>query len=141
MLDKNGIEIKTGDIVEVTGAQCEEYNGLFFVDDSSNKAEAAWLGSEHYLIRVTPEGKIIHSETGMYPIVDENWEDFDWSKDTSIEIKAGIDVSEIRKYFSEKVAYKEEISKFYLSRYGDTDVYELMLRDKELYESVVKRLK
>ena len=35
MLDKNGIEIKTGDVVEITGAYFKNDNGLYFVERSA----------------------------------------------------------------------------------------------------------
>ena len=35
MLDKNGIEIKTGDVVEITGAYFKNDNGFYYVEHSA----------------------------------------------------------------------------------------------------------
>ena len=49
MLDKNGIEIKTGDIVEVAGAFFKNDNGLYFVEHSPG--DPSWSGQDHCLKR------------------------------------------------------------------------------------------
>ena len=42
MLDKNGVEIKTGDIVEISGAYFKNDNGLYFVTHSPG--DPTWSG-------------------------------------------------------------------------------------------------
>ena len=44
MLDKNGVEIRTGCIVEITGAFFKNDNGLYFVDRSPG--DPSWCGQE-----------------------------------------------------------------------------------------------
>lgn len=56
MTDKNGVEIKTGDIVEITGAYFKNDNGLYFVEHSPS--DPSWCGSDHSLIRISRKGKI-----------------------------------------------------------------------------------
>lgn len=56
MTDKNGIEIKTGDIVEITGAYFKNDNGLYFV--KSSPGDPTWSGSDHSLTRISKRGKI-----------------------------------------------------------------------------------
>ena len=44
MLDKNGVEIRTGCIVEITGAYFKNDNGLWFVEHSPG--DPSWCGSD-----------------------------------------------------------------------------------------------
>ena len=55
MLDKNGIEIKTGDIVEITGAYFKNDNGLYYVEHSAGDPD--WSGSDHSLRKISKRGK------------------------------------------------------------------------------------
>ena len=56
MTDKNGIEIKTGMIVEITGAYFKNDNGFYFVD--SSPGDANWSGSDYSLHKISKRGKI-----------------------------------------------------------------------------------
>ena len=56
MIDKNGIEIKTGMIVEITGAYFKNDNALYFVTNSPG--DPSWCGSDHSLKRISKAGKI-----------------------------------------------------------------------------------
>ena len=47
MLDKNGVEIRTGCIVEITGAYFKNDNGLYFVQRSPG--DPSWSGSDYCL--------------------------------------------------------------------------------------------
>lgn len=56
MLDKNGVEIKTGDIVEITGAFFKNDNGLYFVECSPG--DPSWSGKDYCLKKISKAGKI-----------------------------------------------------------------------------------
>jgi len=56
MKDKNGIEIKTGMIVEITGAYFKNDNGLYFVENSPG--DPTWSGSDYSLHKISKRGKI-----------------------------------------------------------------------------------
>ena len=56
MLDKNGVEIKTGCIVEITGAYFKNDNGLYFVENSPG--DPSWCGRDHSLRKIGKTGKI-----------------------------------------------------------------------------------
>lgn len=61
MLDKNGVEIKTGDIVEISGAYFKNDNGLYFVTHSPG--DPTWSGRRlqpeaDFQIRQNQQGKI-----------------------------------------------------------------------------------
>ena len=54
MLDKNGVEIKTGDIVEISGAYFKNDNGLYFVTHSPG--DPTWSGRDYSLKRISKYG-------------------------------------------------------------------------------------
>ena len=56
MLDKNGIEIKTGQVVEITGAYFKNDNGLYFVDRSPG--DPSWCGSDYSLKKISKAGRV-----------------------------------------------------------------------------------
>lgn len=56
MLDKNGVEIRTGCIVEITGAYFKNDNGLYFVQRSPG--DPSWSGSDYCLKKIGKTGKI-----------------------------------------------------------------------------------
>ena len=56
MKDKNGIEIKTGMIVEITGAYFKNDNGLYYVDNSPG--DPSWSGRDYSLHKISKRGKI-----------------------------------------------------------------------------------
>lgn len=56
MLDKNGVEMKTGDIVEITGAFFKTDNGLYFVE--SSPGDPSWSGKDYCLKKISKAGKI-----------------------------------------------------------------------------------
>lgn len=56
MQDKNGTEIKTGDIVKISGAYFKNDNGLYFV--TASPGDPCWCGSGHSLKRISKAGKI-----------------------------------------------------------------------------------
>ena len=63
MQDKNGIEMKTGDIVEITGAYFKNDNGLYFIDCSPG--DPNWCGSDYSLKRISKSGKISKAKKNL----------------------------------------------------------------------------
>ena len=109
MQDKNGIEIQTGMIVEITGAFFKNDNGLYFVQASPG--DPSWCGSDHCLKRISKAGKISKAKysTCFWPIgifVSDRVkaaEAHQWNKDhAEIEVKSVKDLSEVIAYFQEK---------------------------------------
>ena len=148
MLDKNGIEIKTGDIVEISGAYFKNDNGLYFVENSAGDPD--WLGSEHSLKKISKNGKIRKSKnsTGFCPIMvtvndrEKRVAAKEWNREyATIEIKSGIDTSEIENYFSSKSRQISESIKYLAWTFGkESEVVKNYVVAKEHYEAVVKRL-
>ena len=68
MKDKNGIEMKTGHIVEVTGGFFKTDNGRFVVVHSPGDAD--WLGKEYCLRKVSKkdEFSLAKNSTAFWPL-------------------------------------------------------------------------
>lgn len=68
MTDKNGVEIKTGAIVKISGAFFKNDNGLYFVQASPG--DPSWSGRDHCLKRISKSGKISTAKysTCFWPI-------------------------------------------------------------------------
>lgn len=56
MLDKNGVEIRTGDVVRISGAFFKNDNGLYYVENSPG--DPSWSGGDHSLRKISKAGKI-----------------------------------------------------------------------------------
>lgn len=56
MLDKNGVKIRTGRIVSISGAYFKNDNGLYYVENSPG--DPSWCGSDHSLKKISKAGKI-----------------------------------------------------------------------------------
>ena len=54
MKDKNGIEIKKGDIVQITGAYFKNDNGMFRVEHAPG--DSNWCGKDYSLRRLNKNG-------------------------------------------------------------------------------------
>lgn len=63
MIDKNGIEIKTGNIVEISGAFFKSDNGLYFVNRSPG--DPSWTGRDHCLHKISKTGKISKAKNNI----------------------------------------------------------------------------
>ena len=98
MLDKNGIEIKTGDIVRITGAYFKTDNALYFVEHSDGDPD--WCGKDHCLLKIKRNGELSKAKnsTCFWPIMVtvNGYEKYTtaklWNKEhAQIEIVEGID--------------------------------------------------
>lgn len=55
MVDKNGVEMKTGDIVAVSGAYFKNDNGLYFIERSPG--DPSWCGESYSLKKLKRNGQ------------------------------------------------------------------------------------
>ena len=144
MLDRNGIEIRTGDVVRIDGAYFATDNGLYFVEHSPG--DPTWCGSDHSLLKMGKRGKISKTKynVGFWPILTTVSDRFkaakahDWNKShATIEVIRDMDRSEIKAFFSDKVAGMDEGLKREKWIYGeDSDVYKKDVVIRNFYESV-----
>lgn len=56
MLDKNGVELQAGMVVEITGAYFKNDNGFWFVEHAPG--DPSWCGSDCCLKKISKAGKI-----------------------------------------------------------------------------------
>ena len=115
MIDKNGIEIKTGDTVEITGAYFKNDNGFYFVDNSPG--DPSWCGGNHCLKRISKSGKISTAKHNIcfWPIgifVSDRFKAAEarrWNHEhAQIEIKTIADISGVAAYFRQKAHAMDE---------------------------------
>lgn len=117
MLDKNGVEILTGMVVEITGAYFKNDNGFWFVDNSPG--DPSWCGSDHSLKKISKAGKLSVARHNIcfWPIgvfVSDRCKRAEadrWNKaHTQIEVKKIQNVAEIVAHFEAKAeALRENI--------------------------------
>lgn len=67
--DTNGIKIKTGDIVEITGAYFKHDNGRWLVTHSPEDKD--WLGIDHCLEKLNKNGTLSKGKykTSFWPLM------------------------------------------------------------------------
>ena len=115
MLDMNGIEIRTGQIVEISGAFFQNDNGYYFVECAPGDPD--WCGKYYSLKKVTKKGKISTAKRNLcsWPIgiyVSDPWKRMsakEWNeKNAKIEVKNGISRSEVKAHFAEEAEALEE---------------------------------
>ena len=64
MVDKNGVEMKTGDVVLISGAFFKNDNGLWFIERSPG--DPSWCGSSYSLTKLKRNGQP-STASGMRP--------------------------------------------------------------------------
>ena len=108
MLDKNGMEIKTGMVVEIKDAFFKNDNGFYSVEPSAGDPD--WCGSDHSLRKISKRGKISQAKHNLcfWPIgifISDRFKAAEartWNKEhATIEIRTEIDRSEVAAYFNQ----------------------------------------
>ena len=109
MTDKNGVEIRTGMIVEISGAYFKNDNGLYYVEHSPG--DPGWCGKDHCLKKISKAGKISRAKYNIcfWPIMvtvsgPKYYEAKRWNaENASIEVKPPLaNMSEVAALFREK---------------------------------------
>ena len=149
MIDKNGKEIKTGDIVQVTGAYFKNDNAIYFV--SHSPGDYGWNGEFYSMTRISKRGKISTAKYRLcfWPIAvfvnnhDKNILASKWNKEhAKIEIIDTVPLHEVKSYFEAKVAEAEKIIKWEHSHNYDYETARLKdaKESKEHYEKITARI-
>lgn len=150
MLDKNGVEIKTGAIVRISGAFFKNDNGLWLVTNSP--ADPSWCGSDHGLVKISSGGKISTAKYrhGSWPLMVFTNDRFKRAEATAwnnehaeIEVLPGgvRDWSGVRDYFETKAQDVREALKWDVWNFGESS--ETARRNRVLlahYEAVAAGL-
>lgn len=109
MKDKNGIEIKTGMIVEITGAYFKSDNGFYFV--AASPGDASWCGQEYSLHKISKRGKVSTAKNHIcfWPIavfVSDRFKAAEatrWNEaHATIEVRSIENMAEVAGYFRKK---------------------------------------
>lgn len=111
MMDKNGREIRTGDVVRVSNAYFKNDNGLYFVAHSPG--DRSWCGNDYSLRKICRDGRLSTAKHNIafWPLISfcsdrmKNAVAWEWNRDNaSIEVIDSIDRSAVRDHFLEKAA-------------------------------------
>lgn len=148
MLDKNGREIKTGDIVQISGAYFKNDNGFYYVENSPG--DASWCGTDHSLKKISKKGKISVAKHNIcfWPIfitVSDRFkraEAYEHNKQfAQIEIIDDIDNTEVIKAFEERANNTNtEIERLRRIFGEDRECVKKQIEIQEHYLRVAKRL-
>lgn len=149
MTDKHGIEIKTGNIVEITGAYFKNDNGLYFVEHSPG--DPSWCGKDYCLKKISKKGKISIAKNNLcfWPISiftndrSKAAEGNSWNKEhAQIEVKTIENMSEVSGYFQEEA---EKLKKAIVREIWDFgEDSERVKKDKTIqsyYEAIAQKIK
>ena len=148
MTDKNGIEIQTGDIVEITGAYFKNDNGLYFVDNSPG--DPSWSGSDYCLKKISKGGKISKAKRNIcfWPISvyvsnrEKCYEANRWNEEhATIEIKSIENMDEVAQHFMDEASSIEQhITRAVWDFGGDSSTVAKYKAIMEHYEAVVRKI-
>lgn len=106
MTDKNNVEIKAGDIVEITGAYFKHDNALYFVEHIPG--DPGWIGGDICLHMIGKSGKLSSAKyaTAFWPLkayVSNRVKAAQariWNKEhAQIEVRTDIDQSFVAEWF------------------------------------------
>lgn len=146
MFDKNGVEIRTGHIVKVTGAFFKNDNGLYFVDKSPG--DPSWSGRDHCLKKVCKNGRPSKSARNIcfWPISVftndrfKNAEAKAWNREhAEIEVVTLPDMSGVVGYFREELEQINSSIQRLIWNFGEKN--EGVQREKAIaahYENVIR---
>ena len=148
MLDKNGIEIKTGDVVEIKGAYFKNDNGFWYVEHSAGDPD--WCGKDHSLRKISKKGKISTASRNIcfWPIMisTNSWvkraEASAWNAEhATIEVVADVDRTEIAAHFLEEAEKMEGRIEYARYNFGEeSPLYQKEIEIQTHYSDLANKL-
>lgn len=126
MTDKNNRTMKTGDVVEITGAYFKNDNGLYFVEHTPG--DPNWSGRDHCLRRIKRNGELSTAKDNIcfWPISafvnsrDKRAAANEWNREhAEIEIKAFPHTEHIAAYFASEADSLDVTIKRYTWDFGE----------------------
>lgn len=126
MTDKNNRPMKTGDVVEITGAYFKNDNGLYFVEHTPG--DPNWSGRDHCLRRIKRNGELSTAKYNIcfWPISayvnsrDKRAAANQWNREhAEIEIKTFPHTEHIAAYFADEAASLDATIKRYTWDFGE----------------------
>lgn len=149
MFDKNGKEIKTGDVVEITGAYFKSDNGLYFIDRAPG--DPCWTGNAYCLKKICRNGQLSKAKNNIcfWPIehfvssLDKRREAAAWDeKNAQIEVKTIQNMDGIAQHFQQESRNLEAEVQRLVRIWGREDKEIQAYREaKTFYEAVAERVK
>lgn len=124
-MDKNGTELRTGMIVQISGAYFKNDNGLFFIDRSPG--DAGWSGNYYSLHKISRAGKISRAKYNLcsWPLVSyvsDRWKTAaanDWNrKHAAIEAVTLPNMAEVKAHFQAQADNERARIEDYSRRFG-----------------------
>lgn len=115
MTDKNNRPMKTGDVVEITGACFKNDNGLYFVEHTPG--DPNWSGRDHCLRRIKRNGELSAAKDNIcfWPISafvnsrDKRAAANQWNREhAEIEIKRFPNTAHIAKFFADEAEKQDK---------------------------------
>ena len=146
MFDKNGVEIRTGHIVKVTGAFFKNDNGLYYVEHSPG--DPSWSGQDHCLKKVCKDGRLSKSTQNIcfWPIGAftndraKNAQANAWNREhAEIEVVTLPDMFWVLGRFREKLEATAEDVRRHIRDFGEDDT--MVQKEKAIqshYEGVIR---
>lgn len=150
MLDKNGAEIRTGDVVMIRGGYFKNDNGLFLVIHSAG--DPSWTGNDHCLYRLRRDGKISETKYNIafWPLsawTNDRWKNamaHEWNAEhAEIEVIPFEKRDGAREYFEKKAEELGESIHHDVFWKGCSEDCDWIVRNKatkKFYEEVAARL-
>lgn len=131
IMDKNGAEIHTGDIIEISGRPVKNDNGRFLVTAAPGDPTTCAVGNVT-LHKIGKSGKLLQSgyTTNFYPERHEEGE-------------AAIipcESAAAREYFTAQAAERRERALKEVRQFGKTDAYKRLNDCAAFYDSIAKRV-
>ena len=126
MTDKNNRPMKTGDVVEITGAYFKNDNGLYFVEHTPG--DPNWSGRDHCLRRIKRNGELSTAKDNLcfWPISafvnsrDKRGAANEWNREhAEIEIKTFPHTEHIAAYFAGEADSLDATIKRYTWDFGE----------------------
>ena len=126
MNDKNNRPMKTGDVVEITGAYFKNDNGFYFVEHTPG--DPNWSGRDHCLRRIKRNGELSTAKDNLcfWPISafvnsrDKRAAANQWNREhAEIEIKTFPHTEHIAKFFEAEAASLDATIKRYTWDFGE----------------------
>lgn len=149
MKDKNGKEMRTGDIVKVSGAYTKRHNGYFVIEHTPG--DASWLGSDYSLQRLKKNGEYSNGSytTQFWPLCYfSNNETHNAlahehdSQNATIEVVGNINTEFIIAHFEEESENSAKQAKVWEWRFGeDSETTKKAIERSEHYKKVVEYIK
>lgn len=126
MNDKNNRPMKTGDVVEITGAYFKNDNGIYFVEHTPG--DPNWSGRDHCLRRINRNGELSTAKDNLcfWPISafvnsrDKRGAANEWNREhAEIEIKTFPHTEHISAYFASEADSLDATIKRYTWDFGE----------------------